>query len=107
MTSHADDTVSGAAPGGVTLFGSAHHSVTYSGGGNLFYSAGAGNETLNAVGSTGNDILFGSRTSGTHDRITAGSGADTTDCRCWLGYVEGWSRRRYVCLLLPIHRWGA
>jgi hypothetical protein len=77
VTSHANDTVSGAAPGGVTLFGSAHHSVTYTGGGNLFYNAGAGNETLNAVGSTGNNVLFASRTKGTHDRIAAGSGADT------------------------------
>jgi len=56
--SEGNDTVVGTAPGGATIFGTANHEVTYLGNGPLLYAAGAGNETLNAAGSTGPNDLF-------------------------------------------------
>ncbi len=79
-----NSTISGQAPGGATVFGTAGHDVTYLGGGTLLFGAGAGNETLNAAQSTGTNDVFavGSASvsvvggAGTN-LYDAGSGSDT------------------------------
>lgn len=64
--------------GGVTLFGAAGGDVTYGGSvGGLAYLAGSGNETLDASGSTTNDLMFGGSDPSGQDTILAGSGSDT------------------------------
>ena len=71
-------TISGGT-GAVTLFGGSGGNVTFTDTAHqgLFYLAGAGNETLDASGSNGNDSLFGNTTPGANLLMKAGSGNDT------------------------------
>jgi hypothetical protein len=77
VASGGDDTVTGSAgSGAATLFGSSGNVLTYTSPGTVLYAAGAGNETLNASGSTGNGTYFASPTSGSNDVIFGGSGTN-------------------------------
>ena len=71
-------TISGGT-GAVTLFGGSGSNVTFTDTAHqgLLYLAGAGNETLDASGSNGNDTLFGNTIPGANLLIKAGSGNDT------------------------------
>jgi hypothetical protein len=64
--------------GGTTMFGADGMSATYGGStGNLDFAAGAGNETLNASGSSTNDLLWGGQAPSDADTLIGGTGNDT------------------------------
>jgi Ca2+-binding RTX toxin-like protein len=63
-----------------TLFGSAGSAITYfstSSVGGALYAAGTGNETLNAAGSTSNNVIFGGADSTAGNSLVGGAGNDT------------------------------
>jgi Ca2+-binding RTX toxin-like protein len=70
-------TASGASAG-TTLFGSANSDVTFTSGavGGLTYIGLAGNETLNASGSSTNDVFWGGADPAGSESIVGGSGND-------------------------------
>jgi hypothetical protein len=62
---------------GTTLFGNAKTDVTFTGStGSLLYVAGGGNETLNADGSSSNNVFWGGADSKGSDSIVGGTGND-------------------------------
>ncbi|MGD0102874.1 MAG: hypothetical protein ABSC06_02415 [Rhodopila sp.] len=84
LGAYGNNSVTGQAPNGATIFGTDGSNVNYSGAGNLIYAAVSGNETLNAAGSTGTDALFAVGPSnasiaggGGTNLYDAGAGADT------------------------------
>jgi hypothetical protein len=64
--------------GGITLYGGADGAIDYSGtAGGLQYEAGSGNETLDASGSTTNDLIYGGLDPTGRNSIVGGAGTDT------------------------------
>jgi Ca2+-binding RTX toxin-like protein/plastocyanin len=64
--------------GGTTLFGGSGGAIRYTGdAGELLYAAGSGNETLDALGSSTGNQMFGGLDPSGHDLIIGGSGNDT------------------------------
>jgi hypothetical protein len=63
--------------GGTTLFGASGGAIRYTGdAGDLLYAAGSGNETLDASGSSTNDVMVGGQDRGGRDLIIGGAGND-------------------------------
>lgn len=97
-----NESVSGGA-GGTTLFGGAGSEITYTGSvGQLDFSAGAGNETLDASGSSTNNLFWGGQAPSEDDTLIGGTGNDTfvggagadsmvgnVDSRDWFVFIDG------------------